>query len=109
MPGEALATVTLPAAGGAVASSSVLVRRWAGTRHHIIDPACGSPADSDVVAATVVAEDGAWADAATKIALVNAGHREAIRQLDALDVAAVLTLRSGGVTTTRAFSLRSDG
>jgi FAD:protein FMN transferase len=54
---------------GAVATSSRLRRRWrttAGDAHHIIDPSTGRPADSDVVAVTVVAGEAWWAEALTK-------------------------------------------
>jgi len=98
-----LAMIPLPPGGGAVASSSVLSRRWGGGRHHVIDPGLGRPANSDVVAATVVADDGVWADAATKIALVPAGRRQAIAELDRLDVAALLVCRDGTVIPTAAF------
>jgi thiamine biosynthesis lipoprotein len=90
-PGEAVALIRLPERGGAVASSSVRIRRWAAA-HHIIDPADGCPSSSDVVAVTVVADDGAWADAATKIALVCGRHQEAIGAMDEIGVAALLIL-----------------
>ena len=54
---------------GAVATSSRLRRRWqttAGEAHHLIDPATGRPADTDVVAVTVVAGEAWWAEALTK-------------------------------------------
>jgi thiamine biosynthesis lipoprotein len=59
----------LAIAEGAVATSSRLQRRWqltTGDAHHLIDPATGRPADTDVIAATVVAEDAWWAEALTK-------------------------------------------
>ena len=62
-------------ADGAVATSSVLRRRWrhgGDERHHLIDPRTGEPADVGLVAATVVAADGWWAEAATKAVLVGA-------------------------------------
>jgi thiamine biosynthesis lipoprotein len=58
-----LGRLALP--GGAVATSSSLQRRWTtalGPAHHIIDPRTGRPADSGVVAVTVVAADAWWAE-----------------------------------------------
>jgi FAD:protein FMN transferase len=54
---------------GAVATSSRLRRRWrtaSGDAHHLIDPRTGRPAHTDVVAVTVVAAEGWWAEALTK-------------------------------------------
>lgn len=54
---------------GAVATSSRLLRRWQtteGEAHHLIDPSTGQPAQTDVVAVTVVAGEAWWAEALTK-------------------------------------------
>jgi thiamine biosynthesis lipoprotein len=54
---------------GAVATSSRLLRRWQtgdGEAHHLIDPATGRPAQTDVVAVTVVTSQAWWAEALTK-------------------------------------------
>ena len=54
---------------GAVATSSRLQRRWQttiGDAHHLIDPQTGRPADTDVVAVTVIAAEAWWAEALTK-------------------------------------------
>jgi len=53
----------------AVATSSVLRRRWA-DRHHVLVPGTGHPTDSDVLQATVVADSGWRAEAAATLALV---------------------------------------
>ena len=53
----------------AVATSSSLRRRWA-DRHHILDPRTGSPIDSDVVQASVVADCGWRAEAGATVALM---------------------------------------
>jgi FAD:protein FMN transferase len=66
-PGREL--VRLAISEGAVATSSRLRRRWmtaSGEAHHLIDPRTGRPADTDVVAVTVVAAEGWWAEALTK-------------------------------------------
>lgn len=66
-------------AEGAVMTSSVYRRRWKRANrpvHHIIDPRSGSPAQSDVATATVIAADAAYAEAGAKVAVilgVNAG------------------------------------
>lgn len=57
---------------GAVATSTVLRRRWAtpgGTAHHLLDPWGGAPTDHDLVAVTVTAATGWWADAAATAVL----------------------------------------
>jgi thiamine biosynthesis lipoprotein len=59
--------------GGAVATSSRLRRRWhtlAGEAHHLIDPATGQPADTPVVAVTVVADQAWRAEAVAKAAFL---------------------------------------
>jgi thiamine biosynthesis lipoprotein len=76
---EARAVARVVVADGGVATSGTDVRRWrtrAGDAvHHVLDPATGRPAGAgrpiDVVAATVVAGTGAWADALAKAALVD--------------------------------------
>lgn len=60
---------TLRIERGAVATSSISVRRWAWdgqTVHHIVDPASGRPADSGLLAVTVAGPDPAWAEVLTK-------------------------------------------
>lgn len=56
----------------AVATSSVLRRRWA-DHHHVLVPGTGRPTDGDVVQATVVADRGWRAEAAATLALVRGG------------------------------------
>lgn len=66
------AGVLLGLSDGAVATSTVLRRRWAahgGTAHHVLDPWRGVPTSHDLVTVTVVAEAGWWADAAATAVL----------------------------------------
>ena len=59
-------------AAGAVATSTVLRRRWqVGERraHHLIDPATGRPSDGELVAVTVVAGEATGAEVLAKAAL----------------------------------------
>ncbi|MCD1258870.1 FAD:protein FMN transferase [Paenibacillus athensensis] len=59
-PGAAEAEPRLRLWRGAVATSSVLRRRWSterGTMHHLIDPRTGRPAASGVVQSTVIGSD----------------------------------------------------
>jgi thiamine biosynthesis lipoprotein len=70
-PGTLLTTIRL--ASGAVATSSVLRRRWRGTAgpaHHLIDPVTGAPAISDLASVTVAAATAAWAEVHAKAALL---------------------------------------
>jgi thiamine biosynthesis lipoprotein len=65
--GHELLRLAMP--DGAVATSSRLLRRWpttAGVAHHLIDPTSGRPAETDVVAVTVVAGEAWWAEVLAK-------------------------------------------
>jgi thiamine biosynthesis lipoprotein len=60
-----------------VATSGRDHRRWLQDgvwRHHIIDPRCGLPADTDVLSATVIAPDLVWAETAAKTAFILGGQ-----------------------------------
>lgn len=64
-----------PQAGGpaAIVTSTRLIRTWrrAGRElHHLIDPATGDSARSDVVAVIVEADEAAWAEGFAKAALI---------------------------------------
>lgn len=64
--------------------------------HHILDPATGWPATSDVVSVTVVSENAAWGDALSTIIIV-AGSEKSLQLLEqAPDVrSALLQLKNG--------------
>ena len=87
----------LEIASGAVATSSVLRKRWVRdgrTSHHLIDPRTMRPADTDLVAVTAVA-DTAWrAEVAAKCALI-AGRAEAAGILARLDATGILFADDG--------------
>jgi thiamine biosynthesis lipoprotein ApbE len=53
----------------AVATSSILRRRWAGG-HHLLRPHTGRPAHSDIVQATVLADCGWRAEAAATVGVI---------------------------------------
>jgi FAD:protein FMN transferase len=58
---------------GAIATSGIDHRRWKRNglwQHHIIDPRTGEPAQTDILSATVMAEDVMVAEAAAKSALI---------------------------------------
>jgi FAD:protein FMN transferase len=79
---------------GAVATSSSLRRRWqttTGTAHHLIDPATGRPAESDVSSVTVVAGEAWWAEVLTKSIFLSG-----IRGLDTLDGAHAVVVMADG-------------
>ena len=66
---------------GAVATSSITKRRWIQdqqTRHHLIDPRSGQPAETDWLSVTVIAPCATTAEVFAK-ALLIAGSREAER------------------------------
>lgn len=67
--------IELAGAQRAVATSSVLRRRWA-DRHHVVDPATGQSVHSDVLQATVVADSGWRAEAAATLAILRGSDTE---------------------------------
>ena len=54
---------------GAVATSSITARRWAGG-HHLINPRTARPADTDLLSVTAVAPTVVQAEVAAKVALI---------------------------------------
>lgn len=67
---------------GAVATSSVTKRRWAGG-HHLIDPRTARPAETDLLSVTALAPTVVQAEVAAKVALIlgrEAGLEWLVRQ-----------------------------
>jgi thiamine biosynthesis lipoprotein len=91
--------------GGALATSSVRVRRWVSPDgravHHIVDPRTGEPARTGLIAVTVAAADPAWAEVWSK-ALFLAGRSAVGEEARARDVAAWWVDDWGGVGMTPA-------
>jgi thiamine biosynthesis lipoprotein len=89
--------LTLELEGGALATSGADRRRWqtaAGEAHHLIDPATGRPAESDLLRVTVVAPTAVEAEVLAK-ALFLSGAEQAKSQADAFGASAVLVLQDG--------------
>lgn len=88
----------LAVAQGGVATSGRDYRRWRRNgkwQHHIIDPRTGAPAETDVLAATVLAPTTAEAEVAAKVALI-LGSDKGLQWLDAREeLAGLLVLESG--------------
>ena len=83
-----------------VASSATDRRRWmqdGQTRHHIIDPRTGQPAETDVVHATVVAPSAVEAEAAAKSVLIR-GSMDGLDWLESHpELAGLLILENGEI------------
>jgi thiamine biosynthesis lipoprotein len=77
--------------GGAVATSSVRVRRWVSPDgravHHLVDPRTGEPARTGLIAVTVAAADPAWSEVWSK-ALFLAGRTAIAGEARSRDLAA---------------------
>ena len=89
---------------GGVATSGRDYHRWrqAGLeQHHILDPRTGRPAETDVLAATVIAPTAPQAEMAAKAALI-LGSRDGLRWLDARPtLAGLLVLDYGKILYSR--------
>jgi thiamine biosynthesis lipoprotein len=95
-------TITLGLERGALATSGRDRRRWRSggeERHHLIDPSTGRPAESDLLRATVVADDAADAEVWAKV-LFLAGSEAARREAEALGLPSVLVTEDGSMITT---------
>jgi thiamine biosynthesis lipoprotein len=95
--GSLITTLALGDAG--VATSTTARRRWQGPdpdTHHLIDPSTGAPAHSDIVAATVIAADAAWAEVIAKAALI-AGPTDGSDLVQRLGLTGLLVLADGAV------------
>lgn len=95
-PARDLAVLRMPP--GAVATSSVVKRRWQQgdrTRHHLIDPRTGLPAQTDWLCVTVMAADAAVAEVYAKAILI-AGPADAERLAARRDGLAFLAVDSSG-------------
>lgn len=96
-PGRDLAVLAL--AEGGVATSSRLRRRWRtsdGEAHHLLDPATGRPAATDLVAVTVVAAETAWAEAHAKAALIG-GSIDGMALLATSGLSGIVVTEAGDV------------
>ncbi len=74
-PGKNLAILNIPPGG--IATSSVTKRTWkqAGkTRHHLIDPRTGEPAETEWLSVTVIAEDTSLCEVFAKTLLIAGSH-----------------------------------
>ena len=104
-PSELLFTIAL--ADGGVATSGRDYRKWIQSgrmRHHIIDPRTGEPAETDVLAATVIGPDPCTAEAGAKAAFI-LGSRDGIAWLDRHpELAGVLVLDDRRIEYSREFS-----
>jgi thiamine biosynthesis lipoprotein len=99
----ATAIATLAIAAGGVGTSSTLSRRWGHqgrTNHHLIDPATGHPATTDLAAVTAVAGSGWLAEVHATAALL-ADRGQALAYLEARHLAGVVVTASGTTFTTR--------
>ena len=93
--------VRLGLGGGAVATSTTLRRTWdlGGQRyHHLIDPATGVPAATDLTSATVVTGQ-AWAAEVLAKAVLLRGRDRAFDVLD-VDAEALVVTIDGAVAAT---------
>jgi thiamine biosynthesis lipoprotein len=98
--GPPLARLAL--AEGGLATSSPYARRWfqgRTQRHHLIDPATGRPAVSDVVSVTVLAAEGWTAEVLAKAAFL-AGAAGALALLEGKGLRGVVLGRDGRVLRT---------
>ena len=92
---------TIPLRNGAIATSTVTRRNWRQgetARHHLVDPATGEPARSDILSATVVAPYCRQAEVGAKVALL-LGARAGVRFLAARGLAGLLVPTTGDYLT----------
>lgn len=91
---------------GGIATSGRDFRRWerdGASKHHIIDPRTGLPADTDVLTATVIAPTVLEAETAAKVALIS-GSMAGLEWIDGHSgMAGMLVLENGQVISSSSF------
>ena len=89
---------------GGVATSGRDYRRWQHNgkwQHHIIDPRTGTPAETDVLSATVMAPTTVSAEVAAKVALI-LGSQKGLQWIEARsELAGLLVLEDGRLVHSR--------
>ena len=93
---EIIATVNTDADLLAVATSTTARRVWGNGTHHVIDPRSGNVSATDLVQATVVAEQG-WISEAYATAAMVLGFTEAQSFLNKMEISYYLVRESGEV------------
>jgi thiamine biosynthesis lipoprotein len=91
--------MTLALEAGGIATSSTLTRTWSQNgdrRHHVIDPATGTCATTDLAAVTVIARAGWEAEAHATAALL-CGSERALDYLDGHQLAGIAMTLDGAV------------
>ncbi|HEY7341684.1 MAG TPA: FAD:protein FMN transferase [Ktedonobacterales bacterium] len=92
---------TIPLRNGTIATSTVTRRNWRQgetARHHLIDPATGEPARSDILSVTVVAPYCRQAEVGAKVALL-LGAQAGARFLETRGLAGLLIPTTGDYLT----------
>ena len=103
--GEAARGALVALGDGAVATSTTLKRRWQttnGSAHHLIDPRTGRSGGTDVVTATVIAAEAAWAEVFAKC-IVLGGTRRGVDLVGEHSLAALVTRHNGVTVRTNSF------
>ena len=101
---------TLGLATGAVATSTSLLRRWTSgseVRHHLIDPATGNPAETDVTLVSVVGASAWRAEVIAKACLL-AGSDGWLELVSGTGLEAMAVTRDGAVHSTPGLSRFAD-
>jgi thiamine biosynthesis lipoprotein len=101
-PGDSGEIARVELAAGAVATSGTRARAWtvAGDRrHHLIDPSTGLSSATATVALTAIAREAAWAEVATKAAILSAPGWE-LDTLEELGCEGLLVDGDGSIRST---------
>ena len=99
--------VTLGLAEGGLATTGRDRRRWTRDgrpQHHIVDPATGSPAATDLLAVTVAAANAADAEVLATSLFLAGGCERALDEADAADIPALLMTCDGAAHLTKALA-----
>lgn len=102
-PGLPEPLVTVGLVSGAVATSTRLLRRWTqgdASRHHLIDPATGLSADTDLTLVSVLASEAWRAEVYAKACLL-AGSTDWLEPIAGTGLEAVAVTATGSILSTR--------